>query len=344
MADWTGFRIAPPCLLRASGEFVGPDETAADPTAAREIVLGRALCHFEAYPARAGLEGAQLERAARLHASAHGPFPSSDFALYRHRLGVAIWYWDRGKVEEALAGRREYRGAHFRPEGAAPAYEDGAFLIARSEGREAQLWQSGTLVSSLWRRRPFTAAQWSDFTGVDADSAPLEQTVDPYSERTRGRIHAPATWRTLEQAAMAGATLVVAVAAFFLGQFVAIENEVARARSRVEAGIAASDPSVRRDMALVRAYAEAAPSVQHLLTSTEALDALDELGLSPSRWSVTEGRFEATFPDMSAADLATAATRLEVVPTLIQVRARRETGGRATVISAGIARSPRHGP
>ena len=336
MAVWIGLRIAPPCLLRASGEFVGADGAPANPAMARRIVVSRALCHFERYPRRAGLEGRQLEHAARLHASAHGPFARSDFALFRQPDGVAIWYWDRGRVEQALEGRRPYHAGDFTPEGAGPALEDGATLIARSDGAEAQRWEAGALHFSLWRRRSFTKAQWREFAGDGADPMPVERTIDPLAARVRGRVHAAPEWPVLERAIWTCAATAVAFCTFFLGQIVSLDAETRRARSVADAALAGASPELRDNSELVRAYAKAAPGVRHLHAAADALDAVEELGFAPTRWSVTETRFEASFADMPAADLAALAARLEGEARLTQVRARRERSGRGAVIDAEI--------
>lgn len=338
MADWTGFRIAPPCLLRASGEFVAADGSSADPATARTIVLCRSLCQFEAFPKRTGLEGRALARAARLHAQAHGPFAASDFALYRQPDGIAIWYWDRARVEAAIEGRRPYRTAAFTPEGAAPSVGDGAMLLGRFEGQEAQLWRSGTLLACLWRRRAFSPAQWHAFAGEDAPF-PGERAVDAFGADHRGRIDAPLTWASVERIAWTGAVLGIAVAAFLAGQFLSVENSFRREEARAHRA-QALDAAVSRDAVAVRTYSDAAPGFRHLLAAADALDSLDDLGASPSRWSVTETSFEASFDSLAADDLAAAVARLEKEVRLANVRARRETNGRGAVIVADVRRAP----
>lgn len=334
MVRWTGFRTAPPCLLSESGKFIGIEATPADPGHAQRIVVSRALCHFEAFPGRVGLAGPALERAARLHAEAHSPFPVGDFALYRQQASVAIWYWDRARVEAALHGRRPYRAADFVPEGALQPAGDGLVLIDLADGQEAQCWRDGSLLASLWRRRRFSAAQWEAFVagapgeiGGAADMPLARAGADYRSAHPSGRLSAAPGWRDVERGAWVCAALLLACIAYFAGQTVQFAAMERAERTILEAAASPQEGAARRDASAVSAFASAAPRLDHLLAAMDALEVIGDSGLQVARWNVSSARFEVGIEDVTPDSLASIALQLEDERRLSEVGVRRDGDG-----------------
>src|SRR5690242_18646512 len=102
MAAGRTSRRAQLCLLLADGELISP-AAGEDPSGAHLLVLSRELCRFHFFGALAGVPRQRTEAAAELYCESHAPFASSDSLKLRAPSGVAIWTWDRHRVEALLA-------------------------------------------------------------------------------------------------------------------------------------------------------------------------------------------------------------------------------------------------
>lgn len=338
MIEWMSFPTARPCLLRENGDTISLDNAPADPAGARVLVLSRALCWFELYRRPPGLSRAEMGRAARLHAEAHAPCPGADFALFRNAAGVGIWYWDRAQVQALLRERWRYAPQHIVPESAIQSPGEGWRQVKTADGYEAQYWSSHALVATLWRRRPFTQAQWASFvtsvphaahTGAVELPSPVAAAAQSQSGLARGRIHASWGWSALERGAIAAAFAAALVAMFFQGQSLNHESAMsaqAATLAKLDAensGKGASDVA-SRDLAMVRAFAALTSNPDHVLAATDALHIFSTYNVTVSGWRVDRDGFQADVADAEVATLPELAAALEAEPRLANVSPQRD--------------------
>ena len=190
------------------------------------VILARGLCRFERFSAPEGLSRRAALAAARLHASARRPYSASAFALARQGREFGVWWWDAARVGAALAELDA--PVRVRPEAAAQAVGAGPRVLRAEAGYEAQAWDGGFLVGSLWLRNGFDAASWSAFArgaGPPAGGAQLptpQRAILTAGSAYGARFVDERRMPSWAPAASWGAVaLSLALSAFFTGQGVA---------------------------------------------------------------------------------------------------------------------------
>lgn len=317
-------------ILLESGAIVGEDGAPAS-VAPRRLLLSRALCQYRFFRAPEGLSRGQMIRAARVHAQAHAPFSNSGVLLLRANQGVGIWYWDAALVEAANGVSAP---VHAAPETLQRDVGDGWRILTCAEGYEAQYWEAGDLMASTWRRRAFTAPQWSAFAlsvepaSMPAPDAPPEAQSTPLLSGEPWRrleIRRPLEWRDAENAGVTAAMVCTGVAALFLGQtlhFSAMARGDAQRLAALEAQ-AAADPALRTvqtNQALIHEYNALAAAPDILAASADLQEALASFGVEVRDWRLEDGRLHVVLnASLSQLPLHDVVSALEVKPLLCNV-------------------------
>jgi hypothetical protein len=292
-------------LLLADGELISP---AADEHSGGEhlLVLSRELCRFHFFAALAGAPRKRTEAAAELYCESHAPFEASDSVKLRTPSGVAIWTWDRHRIEALLAGRRPYVADRILPESLLNPMAEGWRQCALLAGYEAQYWRQGALVASTWRRRPFDREEWQVFaesvlsptTPAPEDPPEPEAFPLPLEVRSMPR-RVPRHWgrREAERAAFAAALILAAFGSYaqgLAGRFdrLAERNAVLIASEESAARANAESRRVANDLAVIRAFQQLARLRAPLEATADVFGMLGTLGLNAGEWKVDDAGLE----------------------------------------------------
>lgn len=341
------------CLLRANGAIVGDDGEERNPSGAYLLVLARELCHFHLFPALDGVPRSRTEAAAEIYCESQVPFEMSDNLKLRTPRGVAIWSWDRARVQELIGGRSAYYRDRILPESLVYPPGEGWCQRADIDGFEAQYWEEDTLLASMWRRRPFDAEQWGQFAAdVPAPATPAPA-LAPEPERlplppsiraTPPRVRRRWGWPEVERAVAAVALFAAGFGAYHYGQSIQFERMATADMAALEASIAdrAADPALQGalgDLAMTRAFARIGNGNSPLTAAAEAFAILGRFGFGISEWRVDDVAFQARIspvPDLAL--VHDVASVMERHPLFVNVSSRTDRAGDMLVIEAELER------
>ena len=286
-------------LLKETGELIQPgSDSLASAGDKSSVVLGRGLCRFEHIPTPNGLSGAQAVRAARLAAESRAPFARSDHIVMTGAPGCSIWWWDAERVREMMGQGWAYDPARLVPETALQPPGSGWRQVQTSDGYEAQFWRDGLLVSSVWRRRPFTPDQWESFVravGVeDAPDLPPDPVRLTLGISGFGRIARASTsdpWMLAERAAIAVLVASLFGGAAYAGRAIGYEQLATQARDAITAaGPAGAETASSPDglEALLDRVVRLQNKPQALLAAAELHRILLARGVTPVRFAIED--------------------------------------------------------
>jgi hypothetical protein len=306
-------------LLTAKGSFESVAEGARwrRPT----ILLARELCSFEFYvPAAAGAAGAA---ASRLHARSAAPFVDAGWLVRRAGPGYAVWWWDSARVSPWLRDRFGPAPIQVFPETLAQPAGNGWRIVRSGEGFEAQLWRDGALASSAWRRDPFDAESWTDFTRVQRHAAEPPPTQPPPASRLSltappsGTLELDAMdpGSALRLAAGVAAFAVVAASLFWLGEGLRLKSlaEVdARAAAQLRAGASAASTARDHNAALrIAAFRRLSGRPDMLAALGTALSIAKLYGVEPQGYDIDSSSLTLTLPYSAMTSVDRIAAELE---------------------------------
>lgn len=339
--------LSPVCLLHESGELTGLDGesvgTRGAGARAEFLLLSRALCRFEFLDRRPGLTSREASQSALLHAEAHAPFAEAGWAVYAVDDGHGIWWWDAAKVRQLLGDPSHHDPRRLAPETVAHASTDGWRIVLAIDGYEAQYWEKAVLRASMWRRRMFDDTQWITFV----ESAPAPVMPPPrtppaptapvwisLNRAQRSRVSISPVWSRVAQTGWSVAAAALLLSTGLWGhaeRYRSLDAEQRAALSRLEADVS----PVASNAVIAREAGRIARSPQHLIALADALAALDDAGLSPDAWDVTDREIRVVATGSAALDRLGAA--LEANPRLKNVAPAYEAG--AVTIRAEIETS-----
>ncbi len=293
--------------LRADGalEVLGAREPA---LGAPTVLLARALCRFERVRTPAGLGRGAALGVARLHARTRAPFAGAASAIARTGQGFGVWWWDGAEVARRLTAAGVTDPVRLRPEAAAETAGDGWRLLRGDGGYEAQRWEAGALTDSAWRRGPFDAAAWRNLVR-DAGPAeppgaqpPVFVSGAPYGRRFvrgEGEGGGPVPW------ALAAGAASLCLTAFLLGQGAGAARRDGRLRAETARLEAASQRSIRPELAArarrLEALGRLVDAPGPIETLILARTRLRRFGLEVSGFDATAGELTVNVPDTAAA-------------------------------------------
>lgn len=305
MAAGRTSRRAQLCLLLADGELISPAADD-DPGGAHLLVLSRELCRFHFFAALANLPRKRTEAAAEIYCESHAPFESSDSLKLRTASGVAIWTWDRQRVQALLAGRRLYVADRILPESLLHPMAEGWRQCALLAGFEAQYWHHGALVASTWRRRPFDREEWQVFMesvagpATPAPDGPLEPEALPLPKEVQTMPRrVPRRWgrREAERSAFAIALALAAFGSYAQGlarsfDRLADRDNALLAGEEGRARANADSRGVATDLAVIRAFQQLSRLRAPLEATADVFGMLGTLGLNAGEWKVDDATLE----------------------------------------------------
>lgn len=343
------------CLLRADGEIVGADGQAADPQGAYLLVLARELCRFHLFPSVEGVSRSRTEDAAALYFETHAPYLASDCLKLWTPSGIAIWSWDSIRVAELLGGRAPYYRARMLPEPLVHPPGTGWCQRADVRGFEAQYWQEGSLVASMWRRRPFDQDQWNEFVSDvrnPAEEPPLTPPEPDYLPLPRSVRKLPARvnqrwgWKQFELAAASVALLAAAYGSYQFGQSMGYERLAEADLASLDRVVARADASAERrgalgQLAMAREFSRMGSDGTPLTAAAFAFSILGQYGFTILDWRVDDTAFQAEIsPAPNLALMRDVASILEEHPLFENVSTRSQRGSDSLVIEAELEGRP----
>lgn len=214
------------------------------------VLLDRELCVFERFASPA--TGRAARAAARLYGRTAAPFDRTGFIMTPCPGGYGLWWWDLDRSDALLAERFARVLPAAVPETLAqPSLSAGWRQVRLADGYEAQRWEGGKLVASVWRPKAFDDAAWGVFTRTAVDGAeeaperaPPAQTLpvvaDPALLILGGRRGGVESWA--QPAAAFGVALALGLGAFFAGQAVRLDALADRAAAETTV-LAAARPA-----------------------------------------------------------------------------------------------------
>lgn len=285
-----------------------------------QLVLARELCSFELFQPP-GVTGAAMVAAAGLHAVAAAPYARSGHLVQRRGRSCAIWWWNLDRVEQALATAGVSR-SQCAPETLLQPPGEGWRIVQLDRGYEAQLWQAGALVASIWRRSPFDRAAWTAFVrgvaqGPDAPAQPPPATWLPSARRSSLRFSGsePSLSALTGVAAFAGLAIAVAVSGFALGQGLRLRSLAEQAERQAQVVTrAASRKGGAAELAAkarVDAYRRFADRPNGMAALARALALVQAEGLHFSRINLEADRLTITLPYADMDRIESLAAKLE---------------------------------
>lgn len=296
------FLLARPCALRKSGAIEDLEGAETEFVPGQPLVLSRAFCRFEFFKPPSSLSRTDQARAARLRGELAAPFPDSGVTLVRQNAGIGIWYWDRGRVSQILPGLSSEKSRAV-PETVLRAPGDGWRIVACLDGYEAQLWEEGALIASMWRREAFTDAHWAAFvlstgeTRMPAPDTPPPMTFAPWRLDGPWRqdlVAEPLTWRDAERALLAIAAASVLFSSVCLGQAAHGVNEARAAQAAIaEARGGASSNQVRLQEGALETFNSVVGATGIVATALDAFEVFKILRIEAQEWTIDQNRFEA---------------------------------------------------
>lgn len=339
------------CLLRANGQMVGSDGEERDPAGAHLLVLARELCRFHLFPVLEGAPRGRTEAAAEIYCESQSPFETCDSLKLRTSRGIAIWSWDPGRVRELIGERGAYYRDRIVPEPLVYPPGQGWTQRADIDGFEAQYWEDGTLLASMWRRRPFEPAQWLQFTSDVASPLTPPPAAPPEPERlslpaavgaTPPRVRPRWGRAELERGVAALALLGLLFGSYLYGQTLQYERLAAADVAAMEASMARgnTNPLVQEalhDLELTRAFVGMSGGTAPLTAAAEAFALLGRYGFAISEWRVDDLVFQARIspvPDLAL--VHDAASVMESHPLFVNVTARTDRAGGMLIFEAEL--------
>jgi len=341
-------------LIREQGGLLsqaGDPITVAHPNAT--AVLSRALCRFALFHAPDNLSGARADKAARLYAEMHAPFPNADYLLIRGVAGYGVWWWDADKVRELVAGIWTYEPSRLVPESLLWSEGETWRQVECAEGFEAQCWRDLTLIASIWRRRPFTGDQWRAFaSSVNIEGAPPvgdvpapETGVVQLSRAAKlPRVRTPLGWRDMERAGLTFIALAGLGACVFLGgavHYTIMANDSAAQVEalRGEAGANAVGPAALANLDALRQLREQVGRPNPMLVTARAMRALNPFAVTVTGWAVEDNRLRLEILNENAAPVDRIALALEADDWLSEVTVQLDTSANRALFFAEICQS-----
>jgi hypothetical protein len=223
------------------------------------IVLARERCLFERMDAAPGLKTRAAEAAARLHADTGAPYSRSGALITAKGGAFGIWWWDAAWVGEKLGALGLDPNIRIVPEPLVRASAEGWRIVRGSSGYEAQRWQNGYLIASQWRRAPFDAAAWQDFTRVQgdqagADTALLTPQDPPYtltSPYYRTQLSEWTPDRMGQMAAAAAAVVLAGLSLYLVGEWAGLRHSTKTLEAQADALKKTAPAAVRNEQQAV---------------------------------------------------------------------------------------------
>ncbi len=179
--------------------------------------------------------------AARLRAQSDAPYQEAGTLLCRRGGSFGIWSWDARWVGERLIALGYDPKVRIVPETFFQYPLDGWRLVKLADGYDAQYWSGDFLYASVWRRRRFDNADWTNVMRmVPADGAEDLLTSPPQIQAPTYTLKSPYrrtvistvdSRRYLAAAAVALVSLLICVTAFLCGQTLKL-NQRAEALER----------------------------------------------------------------------------------------------------------------
>lgn len=313
------------------------------------IILARSLCRFSLFEAPTGLSGSRADRAARIWAETTGPYADADYLLIRGPAGYGVWWWDRARVREMLAGA-EYSPARIAPESLLYPATEGWRLLRLSDGFEAQCWRDMTLTASVWRRREFTPEQWTAFANTAPGAREVDISAPPATElradlgllAAAPRVKPPRGWQDIQQASLvvaAGAMICAAAMAGMTVRYELAARDVEGQRIALEAATAGSPQSYRGDLETLRALVVEEPNP--VLVSARVLQALQPFGVAAASVAVEDRKLRLEINNSTSAPAERVAAALESDDWIYNVAAQLDAGSQRIVFTADVCSSTR---
>lgn len=301
----------------------------APPFNAQTVVLARERCLFERLETAKGLSRRAAESAARLHAQTAAPYQRSGAAVTRQGQAFGIWWWDAGWVAERLEEAGLDPAAKILPEPLARASGEGWRVAKAASGYEAQLWRGGFLIADLWKKTPFSTADWIEFVRVQPDQtgaefATLTPFDPPYTLRSPYRRMLISDWtpeRTVKAAAAIAAIVLISATGYFLGESFGLtqsakryEADAALFKTKMRGGSGQAGVS---DLIALKTALEAPDALAML---TEAQSIVGPYGFKPLGFQADAKRARLILPIEAKDQLTVIASELEASSYFEDVR------------------------
>lgn len=319
------------------------------PRADAICILGRGLCRYHFFEAPIGVRGGAAEKAVRLYAESHGPFPRSDFAIFRAVSGYSIWWWDAEALRARECGGWLYDPERVAPEAVLQPVGEGLRLLETSDGFEAQYWMSATLIASTWRRRAFSADQWAAFVRNLGPAVASASTEPPSIEahdwilanlRALKRIKSPKAAQRLEQIA-AASLLVMAAASVGIGARTIHLGAQADAQEAILAEFKArhaspEDASAVADRAFLEFFAERSARSNALFAVSQFHKVVQAFGIPPGAVTADDASLRGEIVLGPGQSLENVARGLEDSPWFQDVRPETDPSTGKVIVTARI--------
>lgn len=257
------------------------------------LLLGRDICAYSHFSAPQLPRGSR-RRAAAVYAATNSPYVDGGSAVLATGRGLGIWWWDQTRAADAIARHYGRSRPMLRPETLAVAPGEGWRVLSIAGGYEAQLWRSGELKVSVWRKSRFDDRAWADLTRINVDQEPAPE-KPPAAIAIPFDVQAPSLRLeqiqiTREQGLLlAGAglaTVTLSLTLYFLGMTLNLNARTAEVTAETEAIFQSMPPAAgpgqgRLADARLTAFQEIARSTSPLTAAGAAIGAAAIHDLSP---------------------------------------------------------------
>lgn len=266
----------------------------------------------------------------------------------QNRNGLAIWWWDAAAFADEfhLSGPR--RGDV--PDSIAQKLPDGWYHLQLDMGYEARRVEKGMVTASVWRRAPFTDADWQAMAAEQGGEVPA--IPPPLSVIDAPRIPARAYGGRIVRKPMANEErlflLFLFVAAIFggwwHGQAASLEQAAAKTEReavRLEAFVARYPlfAEIRSDLVELNAAQKALGRTTAASDLAQVLGHVSASGLQLATFELDDSRLELGLVAGDEDDrIRTLAAQVEAMPAFVNVAAQPADADGRTLLAAEVSK------
>jgi len=265
-----------------------------------------------------------------------------------NRNGIAIWWWDAA----AFAAEFDLSGTRRRdvPESISQKLPDGWYHLQLDEGYEARRVQQSMVTASVWRRTPFTDADWRAMAaehGEDApDGAPPLSVVE--GPQSPVRVYGGRIVRTpmakQEKLFLLFLFIAAVLGGWWQGQAATLEQSAEKANGeaeRLEAFVARYPlfAEIRSDLVEINAAQKALGRTTAASDLAQLLSFVSVAGLQLATFELDDSRLELGL--VAGADddrIRTIAAQVEAMPAFVHVTAQASDLEGRTLLTAEVSK------
>ena len=158
-----------------------------------QLIISRALCHFETMPALPSGQSMRAYEAAKLSAKARTPISNADFYFSWGTDQIGVWSWSKSLTEDLA----DFEGVVLPETALHMPFQTGARLVTAIDGFEGQVWRNSQLIASRWWANRPGVRDWSAFLRAARISEPSEDAPTPVDPHFLNRPSAPQPYTAL---------------------------------------------------------------------------------------------------------------------------------------------------